>query len=438
MSIATTGGAADVGLPRAEPESVGLSRDRLRRISAVTGGRIERGEIPGAVTLVARHGLIAHLEAHGYLDLESRTPMPVDAIFPLRSVTKPITTAAALTLIEEGRLRLDEPIARTLPEFEDPLVVAMGPQPAGRAAPPGRVPLVPAERPVTLRHLLSHTAGLPCAGTPVALAPQLYEALRGVPELASIMLIDAPPQPRRSLREMTRALAGVPLTFQPGTAWEYGLGHDVAGVLLEVATGQPLDELLRQQVLEPLGMHDTFFYVPEDRLPRLVSLYASSPMPHGWKLAPREVRSQDEYWANGPRDFFMGGHGLLATLPDLARFAQMLLGRGSLGDVRLLGRRAVATMMSNQTGDMPVSLNPPGYGFGLGGNVCVDPGRSPTWASAGTFGWGGDFGLYFFVDPAEDMLGVYSTSIHGTGAGLLLGGLLGAEFHRLAYQALVD
>ena len=438
MTTGTTTDGARVGaaMPRTDPESVGLSSDRLQRIATVTEGRVERGEIPGAVALIARHGRIAYLRAHGYIDLESRAPMPEDAIFPLRSVTKPITTVAVLTLLEEGRLRLDEPVARTLPEFESPLVVTLD---GARAAPPGHLPLVPAEQPVTIRHLLTHTGGLTGGvRTPMGLARAVQEALRGVPELAHYVLVEVAAEPRRTIREAVRALAGVPLSFQPGTAWDYGLSHDVAGVVAEVVSGQTLDELFGQRVLEPLGMRDTFFHVPPERLHRLVSLYRAVPATGGWELAPREVRSQDEYWAVGPRDLFMGGNGLLSTVPDVARFAQMLLGRGALGGVRLLGRRTVQTMMSNQTGDLHVSINPRGYGFGLGGNVCVAPSQSPTFASAGTYGWGGGYGTYFFVDPSEDMVGVYTTTVLGAGAGLLLGGILGSEFHRLAYQALAD
>jgi CubicO group peptidase (beta-lactamase class C family) len=324
-------------------------------------------------------------------------------------MTKPVASLAAMMLLEEGRFLLDDPISKWLPEFKD-MHVAVPNQPNERGAPGYR--LVPAERPITIRHLLSHSAGLASGTSGVTMAD--YQALRDL--RAAEKPIDA----------YVTALAKLPLTFQPGEAWEYGPATDVLGRLVEVISGQTLDAFFRERIFKPLGMTDTHFYLPQDKLARRATLYA--PSPQGLKAQDRPVAAAE----NGK--LFSAGGGLSGTAADYLRLCQMFLNGGRLDDVRLLSRKSVEAMTTNQIGDARLWQNTyPNYGFGLGFRVRLEVGRTPTLGSAGEYGWGGAHGTYFFIDPVEELIGILMIQLNPY-AHLNLR----PEFQNMVNQAIVD
>ena len=367
-------------LPKSNPEDVGLSADRLKRVHLLVQRYIEKGEIAGAVSLVARRGRVAHLEAQGVMDLETKKPMRPDMIFRLASMTKPVTSLAVMMLHEEGRFLLEDPVSKFLPEFKNPKV-AIANAPHERSE--GGYRLVPADREITIRHLLTHTAGLASGsgGPTLALVKQLTH------------------KPEDLLADHIRRLAALPLNFQPGAAWEYGPATDVLGRLVEVVSGQSLDAFFRERILGRLGMSDTWFYLPQDRLPRLTTAYT------------RQGDTLKKLTAPGPANpdgrFFSGAGGLAGTAEDYFRFCQMLLNGGQLDGTRLVSRKTIEMMTANQIGRLPLwqdSIR--GYGFGLGFRVRESLGASLTLGSVGEYGWGGAYGTYFWVDPKEQMIGI--------------------------------
>lgn len=416
---------APVGLPAAEPEPLGLSSERLARIGQTIERRIERREIPGAVTLLARRGRVVHCEAHGYADIERRTPLRTDAIFRIASMTKPITSVATLILYEEGHFFLDDPISKYLPAFKQMRVRVEAPPP-GVHVPFAGAATVPAVREITVRDCLTHTAG--------------FAATRAAP---------AANGPVRSAAEQVAELATKPLVFQPGSNWLYGPGHNVAGVLVETISGQTLEEFLRERIFAPLGMADSAFYLPETKLDRFPPLYQSLPeQPQtGWKLRAIE-RPETSAKVLGPKIQFQGGGGLLSTAADYARFGQMLLNGGVLDGVRLLGRKTVELMTTNHTGDHFIYVRGRGYGYGLGVGVRLDLTGFPAVGTPGTYGWGGAYSTYYFADPKEELLGLIFLQVNpplaATDVEAAESGQpehmrrAGQEFERLAYQALID
>ena len=369
-------------LPKSSPEEIGLSAERLQRVHAVLQRYIDQGEIAGAVSLVARRGRIAHFEAQGVMDLETRKPMRTDAIFRLASMTKPVTSLSVMMLHEEGRFLLDDPVSKFLPEFKN-VKVAVANAPNERHE--GGYRTVPAEREITIRHLLTHTAGL-ASGS-------------GGPTLAASKTLAAFRKPESQLSEYITHLAELPLNFQPGTAWEYGPATDVLGRLVEVVSGQPLDQFFRQRIFDKLAMNDTRFYLPDDRLPRLVTAYAKK----GGKL--EKLTAPNNESRNGR--FFSGAGGLAGTAEDYFRFCQMLLNGGQFDGTRLVSRKTMEMMTANQIGHIPLWQDSyRGYGFGLGFRVRERLGESQTLGSVGEYGWGGAYGTYFWIDPKEQMIGI--------------------------------
>ncbi len=363
-------------------EEAGMSTERLRRVHAVLQGYIDRGEIAGSVALVARQGKIVHFEAQGVSDVNTKAPLQKDSIFRLASMTKPVTSLAAMMLHEEGRFLLDDPISRFLPEFAS-MQVAVANLPNERAA--GGYRLVPAARPITIRHLLTHTAGL-ASGT----AGPTVEALKGV---------TAARKPTDTMADHVKRLAALPLNFHPGEHWEYGPATDVLGRLVEVVSGKTLDEFFRERILGPLAMKDTAFYLADGQLPRLVTAYEKK----NGKL--------EKLTALGPATrggrYFAGGGGLAGTAEDYLRFGQMLLNGGQLDGVRLVSRKTIEAMTANQIGELPLWHDTyRNYGFGLGFRVRREVGGSQTLGSVGEYGWGGAYGTYFWIDPKEKMVGV--------------------------------
>ena len=413
LAVSLTGAVVPVGTP----ESVGLSADRLQRINQVIQRAIDANEISGAVTIVSRRGHVAHFEAQGLMDIEARTPMRKDTIFPIASMSKPITGVAVLMLIEEGKVRLRDPVSRYIPEFRDTQVAIRKPasrgpgaRSRGQAAAAPEIYTVPAHREITVRDLMTHTSGLGSGGAAST-------------ETARI----APRRSSDNLANYIPALGAAPLDFQPGTQWAYsGLaGIDTLGRIVEVASGLTFDEFLRQRIFEPLGMKDTAFFPTKDRMPRVVTLYNRTP--NG--LARREVPG----WVD-TTTLFSGGGGLWSTAEDYLQFAQMLVNGGALGGTRLLGLRTVDLMASNHVGDLFANAGATGgragMGFGLTVDVVLDAVKARQHRSAGSFGWGGAFGTNFWVDRAEEMTGVLMIQTPG--------GSLRADFQNAVMQAIID
>jgi len=367
--LATT--LAHIGLPQAAPASLGFDAARLSGYLDLLRRDVADGLIPGAVVLLARHGRIAVFEALGNLRPVAATPLPVpmphDAIFRIRSMTKPVVSVAALRLIEQGRLTATEPIAQRLPEFAR-MAVGHEHRPASAAA--------------TVQDLLRHTAGFTYGFWGGPLAP-LYTGLRAGARDGDNATF-------------ARALAALPLAHEPGSAWHYSHATDLLGCLVEVVSGQPLGEYLRRAIFEPLRMHDTGFHVPPEQQHRL----ADPPAADVGTGPDADVRS-------APR-FESAGAGLVSTAADYARFIRMLAEGGALDGVRVLGRKTIAWMTADHLGDRPrmdIAL-PPGYGFGLGVAVRTAAGLAPDPGSIGSYGWSGSEGTLFVVDPAESLWGL--------------------------------
>ena len=371
-------------VPHGRPEDVGLSSDRLRRIDQVIQHSIDANEISGAVTMVSRRGRVAHFEAHGLMDIEGQRPMRKDAIFRIASMTKPVTGVAILMLMEEGRLRLTDPVSRFIPEFKHMKVAMAKPQTGVRV--PVRDPeiyTVAANREITIRDLLTHTSGLQSGGWGTAEAERM-----------------APRRTHETLAQYVPRLGSAPLDFQPGTQWRYSAlaGVDVLGRIVEIASGITFDRFLATRIFEPLGMVDTAFRPSGDRS-RVVTLYRSGPK------GLERVQSSE---ALDNTALFSGGAGLWSTAQDYMQFAQMLVNGGVLDGTRLLSPRTVDLMASNHVRDLyPGALqHGEGVGFGLTVEVVLDSVASGRRVSNGTFGWAGAYGTDFWVDRREQLVGL--------------------------------
>jgi CubicO group peptidase (beta-lactamase class C family) len=390
------------------PEDVGFSPVRLRRIGEGMRRYVDEGKIAGAVTLVARHGKVAHVEATGLMDREARRPMERDAIFRIASMTKPITCTAVMMLFEEGRFLLDDPVAEFLPELAQAKVFV-------RETAEG-VDLADLERPITIRHLLMHASGLTYGFYPDDPVSQIYAREQ----------IGRPDEP---MADKIRRLATLPLAHQPGAGWTYGMSHDVLGRLVEVISGQSFDAFLQQRIFGPLEMTDTGFFVSAHQLDRLAPVYVSD----GRGGLERDLNQSDR---SKPPAYPSPGGGLVSTATDYARFCQMLLNGGVLGKAQILGRKTIELMTANHwRGDgspfLPPSAGLSGYGFGLGMRALVDVGQATTPSSVGEYGWSGAFCTYFWVDPREQLFGVLMVQLSPYSQ------RPGQLFQTLAYQALV-
>jgi len=406
--------ASGQGLPAAKPESVGLSTERLERIATAVQRSIDDKRIAGAVTLVARRGQIAWLKAQGMMDREAAKPMRTDAIFRICSMSKALTSLAVMMLYEEGRFLLEDPVSKYIPEFKNPKVLV---KPAS-----GQPYSIPATKEITIRNLLTHTSGLTYHWN--ADLGQMYKEA-GVAH--GLLPYDG------TIGDSVKRLAGLPLLFNPGDRFEYSLGVDVLGYLVEVVSGKTFDEFLRTRVFGPLGMKDTYFYVPEDKLNQLAAAYTYYP-DKGLSRFPDTpiVEGPFSYSADypyrGPKKLYAGGAGLCSTAVDYARFCQMMLDGGKVGATRLVSRKSVELMTHDQLGKVG-----PDQGFGLG--FGIDGIKSPLseLGSPGEYNWGGFFYTAFVIDPKEQMITVFMAQLHPTGD-LNLASL----FHALAYQAIID
>lgn len=387
LCLVFTVSAGAQSLPGARPEQVGLSSERLGRITAMLKADSDKGTIPGAVVLVARHGKVALFEAVGVRDPASKAPMTKDAIFRIYSMSKPITSVAAMILFEEGKLTLDQPVARHLPQLA---TLKVGVEKADPSGGKPTLDLVPARRPMTIHDLLRHTSGLTYGFFGDSLVKKMYVEKR--------VWNDYP-----SNAELVDRLAALPLAAQPGTVWDYSHATDVLGRVIEVVAGRTLYEFEKQRVLDPLGMKDTSFYVADAaRHGRIVE-----PFPND-----RTIGIDAEF--NDPRvvqKWESGGGGMVSTAMDYARFLQMLLDGGALDGKRILSPKTVAYMTADHLGTVvapgPLYLPGAGFGFGLGFAVRREAGVSPVAGSVGEYNWGGAGGTYFWVDPQESLFVVF-------------------------------
>ena len=409
------------GLPRGDARELGFAPEKLERVAELLKQAVDKKQLAGGVALVARKGKAVLISTAGDQDAEAGRKMTSDSIFRIASMTKPITSVAAMMLVDEGKIALADPLSKFIPEFKNTKV--LGPiNPDGQGT-----PTLAAEREITLRDLITHTSGITYGffGRPVL--GDLYTKV-GV----SDGLVETP----GSAEVNARLLAQVPLMFQPGSNWEYGLNTDVLGVVIEKASREKLDAFFRERIFKPLEMTDTYFNLPEPKRSRLAALYLP-----GEDASIRRVGNEPVhmgplvYSATCPlhdgNHYFSGGAGLVSTIGDYARFLQMLLGRGELEGKRLLEAETVAEMVRNQVEGKNVWIGGHGDGFGYGFGVVTEKGKSKDIASVGTFSWGGIYYTYFWVDPQNELIGILMTQIYPSGHLKLR-----EDFKRAVYEAL--
>jgi len=389
------------GLPRAIPEDVGMSTSRLGRIAPVMQGYVDNGKIPCALTMIAREGKLVHFEKFGMQDIAAAKPVEFDTIFRLYSMTKPITSVAVMMLYEEGHFQLTTPVSEFVPAFKDMKVYTED----GSA-------IVDADREVTIKHLLTHTAGL------------IYDSNKD----------DHPIDQRYEnadlyggdLANMVNKLGGIPLLHQPGTAWKYGMAIDILGYLVGIVSGMPFETFLKTRIFEPLGMDDTGFSVRVENANRYSKVYEFGE--DGELQAIEKVHA-----ATGPLSFFhSGGGGLQSTAADYLRFCQMVLNDGELDGERLLGRKTAELIRMNHVPPDWLAPERTGTGFGLGFSVITDVADTSSLGSVGTCSWGGMASTTFWIDPVEDLIGIFMTQLVGADSPFH------AQFRVLTYQALTD
>jgi len=400
-----------------EPEVLGFSTSRLARIKTWMQKYVDDGKLPGATTLVARHGKVVFCEALGYGDIKNKKPLARGSILRFYSMSKPITATAVMMLYEKGLFQLDDPLYEYIPAFKNMQVYGSG---SG-----GNMITQPATTPITIHHLLTHTSGLTYG----------VENEGGVPGLYAENRTDFNPKDG-PLASVVDRLAKIPLEFEPGSKWEYSVSFDVLGYLVEVVSGKPLDLFLKENIFDPLGMNDTGFFVPESELNRFVSLYQCTPES---RLALLESVGGSPLV--GKVETLSGGGGLVSTLEDYYRFTEMLRQKGELDGQRLLGRKSVELMTCNHLpGDLTDMGQPTfcettyeGIGFGLGMSVVIDPAKSKILGTPGEYAWGGYAGTAFWVDPVEDMTVIFLSQLWPADAYPIR-----RELRVLAYQALID
>jgi CubicO group peptidase (beta-lactamase class C family) len=390
----------------------GFSAERLARIDRFLQQYVDSDRIGGAVALVLRDGQVAYQKSVGWVDRESRRPMTPDAMFRIASQSKAITSTAILMLVEEGRIALGDTVSRFIPGFAHTMVASR--------ADSGRT-IVPARRQITIQDLLTHTAGI-SYGTERWIAQQ-YSAKGLGPAAGNGWYTADKTEP---VCETMERLATLPFVTQPGEAFVYGYNTDILGCVVERASGVPLDEFIRTRITGPLGMTDTYFFVPPAKASRLVTLYMNDSTGRSAR-APEGSRGQGHY-VEGPRRSFSGGAGIVSTARDYARFLQMMLNRGEIDGVRILSPRSVDLMTSNQ---IPAIYGSNGKGFGLGFETVERIGGSGYY-SVGSFGWGGAYGSTYMVDPVERMVVVFMINQMPNRTDVA------SKFPTLVYQALTD
>jgi CubicO group peptidase (beta-lactamase class C family) len=372
-------------LPAAKPEQVGLSSQRLERVSQVFKSQVDRGRFPGAVVVIARKGKIAYFETFGRRDPLSTAPMPKDAIFRLYSMTKPFTSVAAMMLVEDGKLTLADPVSKFFPQLATLQVAVAGKDAEGKTT----YTLVPAAGPITVQDLLRHTSGIVYPTTPNQRVKEAYAA-------NNVNWSNQTPE------EQIERLSKVPLAHHPGTVWEYSLSTDILGRVVEKVSGMTLGEFLNQRLFTPLKMTDTAFVVPQGKVARLAQPFAiDEATGNPIKLVDVTVKPKND----------AGGAGSAGTAADYARFCQMLLNGGRLNGTRILGKATVAYMTADHLDTIKpaIPVLQAGYGFGLGFAVRKGDGVNSTIGSAGEYNWGGAAGTGFWIDPKQQLYAVMMT-----------------------------
>ena len=395
-------GAAD--LPTAKPESVGMSTQRLGKLRSEMQALVDRNQLPGVVTMVAKDGKVVEFDVAGKRDVESGAPLQKDSIFRIYSMSKPITGVAMMLLFEEGKWQLNDPVSKHIPEFANLKVAKVNPQ-------NGSVTQVAPDHPMTMRELMSHSGGLTYGVFGSTAVDKMYTDV-------NVLDRDA------TLQAMIDKLGKIPLLHQPGERWHYSVSVDVQGYLVEKLSGQPFPEFLKQRIFEPLGMKDTAFYVPADKMNRFVSFYT-------YDKDRKFVAHPGVPDFSKPPGAPSGGGGMVSTAMDYMRFCQMLLNGGELDGHRLLSPLSVQLMRSNV---LPASARTmgPGTGFGLDFAVVEDPVAAGGYGGEGTFYWGGYAGTWFWIDPVYNMIVVGMIQIRGDGSPDVRG-----LSRNLTYQAIV-
>ena len=369
------------GLPMASPESVGISSERLERMSDAMQRYIDANQLAGTVSLISRKGQVIHMESQGWKSKETGEEMTGDTIFFIMSMTKPIVSTALMMLYEEGHFLLTDPISDWIPEVADKQVVVENEFGTYR---------VPAHRPIDFRHVLSHTAGL--------------DPNRDALNADELALLGR----RDNLEDTIIRRGPLPLAFHPGDEWQYGSSTDYVALLVERISGETLKEYLQKNIFDPLGMEDTFYAVPEDKRDRVASVYSPSGPGQTIELSRTKEYSNTPFFGE---NYYGGVAGLFSTASDYWRFSQMLLNGGELDGVRLLSPKTVSLMISNHSGDGDVYVRGPGYNFGLGFGILSDAGKARDPLTPGSYTWGGAWGTIFWTDPVEEMTGIMMTQI---------------------------
>jgi len=416
--------ASSPGLPRGDAKTAGFDSDKLAAIDGLLKRAVEQRQIAGGAALVARKGKIAHLATAGMQDAEAGVPISEATIYRIASMTKPVTSVAAMMLVEEGKLALSDPVAKFIPEFKQVRVLTKDAQPN---QPLDRI-TTPVTTPLTVRHLLNHTSGITYGFWDRPILGKLYREA-GV----SDGLIETP----GTTADNARRLASAPLIFQPGAAWEYGLNTDLLGRVVEVASGQSLDQFFQTRIFEPVGMRDTHFILPAEKRTRLAALYTPDDSKKIRRVGegPQQIgttRFSATYPLADNSQYHSGGAGLVSTLGDYARFLQMLLNHGEFNGRRLLKAETITQMTRNQIGDLSPSINTHGDKFGYGFGIVTAASQPAEVASLGSYSWGGIFYTYFLVDPDKELIAICTTQIYPFDHLTLHG-----DFKRVTYAALL-
>lgn len=370
------------------PEEVGFSAERLKRLDALMQGFVDEGLAPNAVTFVARKGKIVHHKTFGYSNVEKRTPLKKDDIFRIASQTKLLTTLSMMMLYEEGKFLMTDPVSKHIPAFKNPKVLEDFDKETLTYT------TRPAKREATIHDLLTHTAGIPY-GHPLDKLPEFQ-----IPYLNSLKA--------ETLADVVPKIGARPLLNDPGEKFVYGLNADVAGYLVEILSGQSLDEFFKERILEPLEMEDTYFYLPSAKVNRLVPLYAKPKADEPMTLSDNDANRN--FAIKGAQTYYAGGAGLVGPIEDYAKVCQLILNGGTLNGKRLLGTKTVELMTRNQIGDLEVWDRSDHFGYGL--QIITDHSRYGDQATPGSLTWGGAYCSEYTIDPKEDLIMLVYTNIH--------------------------